>query len=309
MALTYGQLVTQTFEMHLKTMRDNYHTQNRVLERVMGKKQILAGGTSVQQPIRYAATTNAGAINPYANLNITANEKVTKAQFEWATYAATVNLYGYDLAVNQSGPQRVLDMISNEFESASMSLADAVAVDLFTGTGEVAGVKHLVGLQTAVDSAATYGDIAVADCSVWAAGESASMTALDLQTMSTAMRTASDGKDEPNIIITTKTIDGIFESKLTPIQVIQQAQRGEAGFRSCALRGADLYYDNNCPSGEMYLLNEKYIHFGVLKGVDMMQKEKGVPIDLWSQVQTILYAPVFWLSERRRHYKFTAIAS
>jgi hypothetical protein len=303
-ALTYSQLVTQTIQIHLKTLRDNFHTHNRVLERIMKKKEVQAGGRSILQPIKYAALTNAGSFDPYATYPITNNEKVTNAEFEWASYQASIQLFGYDIAVNQAGPQQILNMIKEEFMSAEESLADAVATDLFTGTA----APTLVGLQTAIDSTSTYGGVAVADAAVWAAQESA-MATLDLTTMGTYMRLASDNKDEPNLIITTKTVVGLYEKQLTPIQIIANSVTGDSGFQMLKFHGADIYYDNNCPAGEMYMLNENYIRYKVMKGVDMTLREKVIPDNQWSQVQTILYMPVFWIDQRRRHAKLTGITA
>jgi hypothetical protein len=304
------QLLTDTIAVHMKILRDQFHVNNRFLERVMTKKKIRPGGLAIKQPIGYDKLDNAGAINPYSPHSITNNEKRRESEFDWATYQASIELFKFDILINQGGPTRILDMIADEFKSASLSLNDAVSANIFSGTGiqTGTGVRQLVGLATAIDATAAYGGVDPATITQWASTETAATT-LTLGAMSTMLRTITIGNRKPTVIMTTDDASVIYENLLLPIQTISDANRGNSGFADLAYHGIPVLEDKGCTSGVMYFINEDTIHYEVLKGADMFMKAKQEPDNQFSEVQSILYAPCFWIDERRLNGKLTGIAA
>lgn len=306
MAFTYSQVVTDTIQHHLTVLKDQYHLGNRLLETVMAKKKTFSGGRSILVPVNYDGLDNAGSANPYADQNTDNNEKRTNGEFFWGFYTAAIKLFDYDILVNQAGVTRVLNMIAEEFKSAGMSLRDAIGVDLFSGTG--IGTTHkIVGLETAIDSTDTYGGISVSDAATWKSTEESTATTLTLDKMSEIMREAGVDNKEPDLIITTKDIQGYYEATLTPIQTIAQSTKGDSGFPAVSFHGSPVHYDHNCSTQTMYFLRTDTMNWAVMKGADFSQPPQARPEKQWAQLDKMLYMPTFWIDERRKNAKWTGI--
>jgi hypothetical protein len=89
-----------------------------------------------------------------------------------------------------------------------------------------------VPLAVIVDSADTYGGVAVADAAEWAAVEDSSSTTLTLALLRSLRNDATFGKNMPTMHLTTRDLLSKYESLLDPHMVYEDKNMANLGFDS-----------------------------------------------------------------------------
>lgn len=310
MAVPYSQIVTDTLQTHHKVLTDQIFTQNYLLDRWAKKGAKAAAGRSILEPVTYAKNPTAGAIDPYGPFPTTNNQKRTKYEFEWKVYTASIELFDFDEAINQGDPVwQINNMVKAEMENAQSSLEDDIAVDIWQAAST--DPYGLVGIQSMIadtPTTGTYGGISRVT-NTWWQNKTQSMTVLDLDTMYKGYLTCSDGNDSPSLCVTTKTIMPFYNAQLTPIQRISDATSGKAGFQKLYFLDLPIVFDNNCPSLHMYMINEKYIKWYYVKGLNFKMRDAVIPVNVLSSVKTIVYACMFFNSKPQRSIVFPDVAA
>lgn len=103
------------------------------------------------------------------------------------------------------------------------------------------------------------------------------------------------GRQTPDCILTTQAIYEQYEQEALDIGQIQMANNGgtaraDLGFGGLSFKGAELYWDPNCPDGEMYFLNTDTLEFAYDPDAYMEMtpwKHKHNSLDKYAQVVTV----------------------
>lgn len=103
------------------------------------------------------------------------------------------------------------------------------------------------------------------------------------------------GRQSPDIILTTQAIYEEYEDQALALGQIQMAsnkgsQRADLGFGGLGFKGAEMYWDPNCPDGDIYFLNSDTIEFAYDPDayMDMTPwKYKHNALDRYAQVVTV----------------------
>lgn len=219
--------------------------------------------------------TGAGAINNVAQ------EEVTSAIYDWKQLASTVSITGLEEAQN-SGEAAFLDLLNTKIEIARESVVQKMN-SMFWGASPAGTDFH--GLTLLVkDVASTVGGITPGDSpdDYWwrsqvhnaaqaATGPTAGIsgfshtdaTELDREMMTNVFNDASVGGDTPQFIITTQELHEHYESLLQANMRHTDAKLADAGFQALEFKGRPVVFDDDCPAGEMYFINPKYLRLKV----------------------------------------------
>lgn len=310
MSIDYTELVTDSLPVFLKTLQDNIFTDNYFLNRIKPKIKEQVGGSQIEHPVQYAMLTNAGTFSKYGDFNTDNNQKRTKAVFQWATYQASINLFDYDVLVNQGGgATQIINLIAEEFKTAKMSLEDAVASDVLINTASL-DANGVLGLIEAVnDTSTTYGGFSRSTETWWKAYQETTATTLNLDTLGTVFAGYHVDSRRPTIAITTNAIQQYYRALLLPIQMISDAMKGNTGFKYLQYQGVDIVDDNNCSTGYLYFLDESTFHWKVMKGANMEFRDPVIPEKNWSSVRSVMYMPCFYCAEPRRNSVWDGITA
>jgi hypothetical protein len=144
-----------------------------------------------------------------------------------------------------------------------------LADDLYASTGYGTSGKKLVGLLGMISASATYGGIAVADLTEWVAGavtataEPITFTVID--TLLTSCLVGDDAGDEPNLLVTTRTLFSAIRSLTMPHLRLEHGDLADMGFKNIDYLGSPIVRDYKCPSGYLFALNKNYMGFRVHK--------------------------------------------
>ena len=260
--VNFDRLVSATMEKYIPTLEDNVFTSKPFLFAInaFGNVVTLDGGTQIDVRLMYAATGNQGSYSGGDTFLTDEDEGTTVAQYGWKQYYATVRLSEIDLAKNQ-GSSAVGRIVEEELERAEMSISESFD-NMFFGDGTGNGSKDFLGLAHLVgqNSAAVGGiDPSVAGNDWWNSTITAQGGGLAFSDIRTLYITLSEGNDFPTNIFTTATVyavvDGLFQSAQRFVDPLMANQ----GFETIMFHSAPISFDTNVTSGEMFLLNMKYI--------------------------------------------------
>jgi hypothetical protein len=204
-----------------------------------------------------------------------------------------VSVAGGEASLNKTDGE-VLDLIKITLEEASNAAMDSIGTQLYgTGTGD-----DFLGLGAIIDDGTATSTYAGLTRTTYTQLNStlvaASAGALTFANMASVMRgasAASSKRSRPSIIVTTETVWDLLESLYTPtiqsnydslsrVQIStyskpgvaykdQDSLKGQYGFEALYWRGIPIVADEKADSGVMFFVNEEYLHWYSLEGVDL----------------------------------------
>lgn len=318
--IQYSARVDTTTERKLAAkVVDNILNSRTYFARVMGMGKPMAGKTydySVKiarggqgQWITGLETLNSSAVNTYISLSY--------AQAAFEIPAVSIMLESFA----NTGPEATIDLDLSKLEEAKAEAVESVGGSFF-GTGSA---NQCLGLEAIVDDGTNATTIGGQSRSTYSALNSyllASSGTLTLAKMATVFDGASQPgmeSEEPNIIVTTKSIWSLYEELLTPAlrnNYDSLSVRGDsvngiskradlkatAGFSALTYRGIPMIKDAACTTGVMYFLNERYLEWrgrtmvpdkykGMIEKVDLGTAKtfEGVASDMPSNANGFFY--------------------
>lgn len=223
------------------------------------------GGASILIPLLYAKNTTFAAYSGLDLFDTGVQEGLTLAQAHWRNYGGTIALVGDELRQN-AGQGKIFDYVKAKTMQATMSGADALAVDLLATTQ---GTKKVQALPILVDTTSSVFDIARSTNSWWqsqvtASGSFAGQGLADMRTLrDNIMIRKQAGGVTPDFGLTTATVKQLYEAALVPSIRYESRQAADASFESLKFSSMVVELDNNCPSGNFFMLSSKVLQFVV----------------------------------------------
>lgn len=288
-----GLLLSTTLKKHRKSLVDNIHKSNAVFFALKSNGAIKEedGGERIVQPLMYGKNDTARSYSGYETLDVTPQEGIDSAEYNWKQYSASIAISGEEERKN-GGSSKIIDILDARVKQARMSLTEELSTGLFSdGTGN--GSKDLTGLDAMVSASGTYGGINSATYTWWQAYVDSTSEALSLADMRTAFNSASlGGKDTPDLIVTTQTLFEKYESLLTTNYQTMSAgtkKLGDAGFQALEFKGQPLVWDELCTSTNMYFLNTNHMKLVVHKDANFETTDFVKPENQDARVAQILF--------------------
>ncbi|MEL0288765.1 MAG: phage major capsid protein [Gammaproteobacteria bacterium] len=233
------------------------------------------GGARIQEAL--IAQDNSANTITYSGVGAidnTPQEEVTSAIYDWKQLASTVSISGIEEAQN-SGEAAFLDLLNTKIEVARESVVQKMN-EMFYAAGGVSGTDpndfHGIGLLVK-DTTSVVGGINPANNTWWKsqvhdatdanAFDHTIETELDRTMMTNVFNDASVGGDTPQFIITTQALHEKYEGLLQGNVRYMDTALADAGFQSLEFKGRPVLFDDDCPTGEMYFINPKYLRLKV----------------------------------------------
>jgi hypothetical protein len=301
MALTYAQLSAIAVNTIDKTLTNNVYLATPILKRFSDKAKKVSGGLQIQVPVVSSAPSGGGSYSDLDTLTISRTDNISAAVYDWKQYYEPVRVSRLDLA-KTSGDAGKLDLIASKIKIAEMNLAENLSDGIFSdGTGNSG--KDITGFAAMISTSSTYGGIAVADMSTWAAqvllngGTDRALTLALIQSLDGA---CTDGKEAPTLFVARQNVYDEAYNLFTAFQRIESEEMGKLGFKSLMINGKPLVVDSHAPAKSILALNEEYVHMFIHKD-NNMRKEHHASLETTDSMLT----KVFWMgnigcSQRRR---------
>jgi hypothetical protein len=236
----------------------------------------VAGGDIITGSIEYAMN---GTVGFYSDTEVIATNRsdvFDRFEFSWKEIAGTILQSELEDAINQ-GSAKKFDLLDAKLRNLRSTLDDTLNASLYSdGTGTSG--KELGGLQLLIatsPSTGTVGAINAATFSFWRNQQtSGAQSASAFDNLRAAMRTiynlSSNGYagKHPRYITTTRTVFQGYEGLLTVNERFTDKSVGEGGFKNESLKfkGTMMSYDEDCPSGVLYMYHPQFLKLAYLKG-------------------------------------------
>jgi len=274
----------------------------------VGRKELKDGGYTIVQPLMYGKNTTAKAYNGYDLLDVTPQEGITAAQFNWKQNSASVSISGKEERQN-AGEKQIVSLLKSKITQAEMSLIDEMARQL-AGVG-TDSTLDMLGLQTMISTTGTVGGIARAANIWWRANVTAggSFATTGIDNMRDKYNSISKGNEHPDLVISNQVVFQYYEKLLQSQERFTDSKTADAGFENLKFKGAVYMFDNNTyfPAGTQYFLNSKYLHLTVHKDADFATTDFIRPQNQDARVAQILWMGEFNISNCARQGAVTTI--
>ncbi len=305
-----GQMLSTTLKKYRPTLTDNIHNSNALFYLLKEKKAIREedGGERIVEPLMYATNNTAGWYDGYDQLDVTPQEGIDAAEFNWKQASASITISGKQIRQNAGRKEKIIDLLEAKTKQAELSLRQQLTQGLFSdGTGS--NNKQLTGLEAMVLDSGTYGGVNSGTYTWWRSYVDNTSEALSVADMRTAFNTGSlGGTDNPDIIVTTQSLFETYEGLLTTdIDMLAPGVKkmGDAGFQTLGFKGVPLVWDEDCPSGTMYFLNTRHMSLVVHKDANFETTDFEKPEDQDALVAQILFMGNLTCNRRKSHNKLT----
>lgn len=271
-----SEIITTSIQWRSGKLADGVTKNNALLKRLSEKGNVksASGGNVILQELEYQENSSFMYYSGSETLNVQASDVLTSAQFNWKQAAVAVIVSGLEELQN-SGKQRIIDLVSSRIKNAEKTLQNNIAIGIYSdGTGS--GGKQIEGLQLAVPdapSSGTYGGINRGTYTWWrsvkygaVADGGGALTATNIQGYMNALYVQIvRGTDVPDLIVADSAYWKFYLNSLQAIQRITSDKMAQAGFQSLKYMGSDVVldggYGGGCPANHMYFLNTDYLYF------------------------------------------------
>ena len=264
----YDAIFSTTLKNYRPKLVDNVFGDRPLVSFLKRKDKIRLedGGAKIVVPLLYAQNSTAKSYSGYDTLDITPQEGISAAEYEWKQFAASIAISGIEEAKNR-GKHAVVNLLKAKIMQAEMTIVD-VMDEMFFGDGTTSG-RDWNGLDLLVNdenaTVTTVGGIDASDPdnawwrSVVVDAADLGSTERDDAVWTNAYNTASSGNDKPDFAITTQELFEHYEDSLAPQLRFTSNNEADGRFQNLAFKGLTLYYDDYTPAGNTFFLNSKYI--------------------------------------------------
>ena len=261
--VNYDTILSTTLANHMPKLVDNVFSARPFVYflKQAGQVRTISGGAKIVLPLLYGQNGTAASYSAYDTITTTPQTGITAAEYNWKQYAASITISGIEEAQNNSEEQ-IIDLLEAKTFQAEETITEKFDEMFITGDGTGNSGRDWLGLAKLVkDSSSTnIGGINQATDTWWAPGhKNTTAGALTLAQMRTAYNTVSVGNDQPNVILTTRTLFEKYEDLLQPQERFMDSKTADGGFQNLLFKGAPIVYDNYVTAGDMFFLNTKYI--------------------------------------------------
>jgi hypothetical protein len=263
----FDAILSTTLANYRDQLTDNVFTARPLTYHLMDKGRIrmVNGGTKIVEPLIYGQNSTVKPYSGYDSIDLTPQEGISAAEFEWKQYAASIAISGIEEAKN-NGEQEVINLLEAKIMQAEESMREGFNQMFFAdgtdtlGTAGANSGKSWNGLGNLVSDVAVGGiDPDVSGNEFWSSYDEDTAGVLTLGQMATAYNTVSVGNDHPDMVLTTQTLFEKYESLLQPQLRYTDTKTADAGFQNLLFKSSPVVYDVHAPAGTMFFINSKYI--------------------------------------------------
>ena len=298
MALS-NRVISITNEAYVPVSIDAILNSNVFTSRLFMREKKTWSGRQMMIPLQFAKPTSGGSFSGVGDFDTALQDTRTRQTFSHAQFYQNVSVAGGEASLNKTDGE-VLDLIKITLEEASNAAIDSIGTQLYgSGSGD-----DFLGLGAIVDDGTNTSTYAGLSRTTYPQLNStlvaASAGALTFTNMASVMRgaaAASSKRQRPSIVVMTETVWDLLESLYTPttqavydslsrVQIStyskpgvvykdQDSLKGQYGFEALYWRGIPIVADEKADSGSMFFLNEEYLHWYSLEGVDLTSYKVG----------------------------------
>ena len=266
----FNAILSTTLQNYQPTLVDNIFKDLVLLNHLneKGRVRVEEGGTQIIEPLMYAVNDTVATYSGYDTIDLTPQDGISAAEYDWKQMAASIAISGREEAKNR-GTEAIIKLLNAKIMQAEMSLKSTLNAQLFgsaAGGNDFNGLGNIVGTQNN-----TVGGINSTTNTWWNPTQATNMAAtLSLANMADVYNRASKGSDVPDLIVTNTSLFEKYESLLTNNVRYQDVSKANAGFQNLMFKQTPIVFDLelavDTSDAPMYFLNTKYLKLTGLNG-------------------------------------------
>lgn len=268
MAINIGELVATTLRNRQGELADNVTNHNALFRRMneRGNVRTADGGRTILEELMYAENGTVQWYSGYEVLSTAVSEVMDAAEFNWKQLAGNVVISGLEGEVQNSGRERVINLLEGRIRNLEISLRNTAATAVYAdGTGNSG--KEFGGLQLLIaddpTASSSIGGINQSTYTFWrnqTTGDISSLSSSNIQTnMNSLWLNCVRGTDKPDLIPSDANTYTFYEESLQSLQRFSSPDMADAGFTNLKYKTADVVYDDQAPANHMYFVNTDYL--------------------------------------------------
>lgn len=228
-----------------------------------------SGGDFIAVPFEYNFNGTVASYSDDDPISTIRYDVFDRYEIQWKEYAGTYVISDLE-ADRNAGEGMVFNLAPAKLENLRNSIRNTFNQDLYLA-GTVNSSKTFTGLLTLVSATPTSGVVQGVDRASFTFARNqqttGTQTASAFDNLRAAMRSnynlCSNGisGDHPTFGVTTRTVFEGYEGLLLANERFTSKDEADGGFKNeiVKFKGALLSYDNDCTSGTLYWLHEKYL--------------------------------------------------
>lgn len=322
-AAQLDELIATTFDKVRPVLADQITVELPLLAFLNSKGRVTEdGGLTLRKPLLFAFNDTVGSYSGYDLIDTTPQDGFGYAEYDWKQYAGSVTISGRDKLLN-AGTSRIIDLLQAKIEQLRISVEDDMNALFWSDvTTEGNSGKDFLSVPMIVGDGTTSGATGKttlggidndSDGQSWwrsKVTDGLDLTTLDgVRTMSNLRNTLQIAKSRPDGLFTTQSIYEAYEALATPNIRFESTPMAELGFDAISFRGAEVIFDNDCPSAEFYFLNSQYLEFvrHAQRWAEMGEFKS--PVNQDAQTALVLFMGELLTDVRRAHGRFINVVS
>ena len=315
MALNYDALTALTEKKYVPKLVDNFYKSNPFLVYLKEREKTFPGGHKIVEPLIYGNVQGVTSYSLYDTVTYDTDIPISAAEFKPKNVVAPI-IISKDEELQNAGETQVLSMLKSKIQIVEKTFKDSVTSMLY-GDGTGNGGKDIDGLEAAIAETGVYGGIDRSTYDWWKANVITNNTnspgtplALDLNNMMRVFLKISDGNDQPDLLLCGIATWHEYYKKVeakVQINTTMGKKMADYGFQTLEFMGKPIIADPNCPEGEIYFLNSKYMNWRVHKDANFKTTKFHVDDTRLAKKQEILLTANLTINNCRRFAKLTDI--
>lgn len=276
------------------------------------------GGTSIVEPLLVGRNTTVKSYRGYDLIDLTPQEGITAAEYDWKQIAGSVTISGLEQFQNSGSRTKIISLLQSKITQLELSMMMEINRQLQAdGTGNAG--KDLTGLGIAVEDGtawSTYGGI---DSNVntywrnqWIDNVSIAATppfSAFLDGMRRLYNSCSRGKVKPTLILTDQFVYEAYEGTLTVNERFLDMKMGDAGFENLMYKQTPIVFDEDMPGAslvagsdnhEMLMINADFMNFVIGRGKNFSVTDMIMPDNQDAQSSKVIMYGNLTVSNRAR---------
>lgn len=270
--INIGQTLATTLRNRRPELRDNMSDNVALYNRLRKKsRMMLDGGRDIVFPLEYAENGSFQFYSGYETLDISVNDIIDAAVYDWKQASCAVSISGLE-QIRNSGRHAVIKLLSSKIKNAQRTFVNQMGAQVYAdGTGSGGKEMGGLGLLVPTTNTNTAGGIDANTYTFWRNQVLDFSTALSTATTSALIQSAmralwidcTRNNDRPDLIPMDDLYYEMFWGSLVSIQRITSDEDAKAGFAGLKFVTADVVLDGgqggSMAASTMFMLNTDYL--------------------------------------------------
>ncbi len=270
----FTKLVTTTLQNLPSKVLDSLSTNNALLYMLQkrGNLKVVTGGRSFTHPIYYKQNSSYNSYGKLDTISTPLMDDITRAEYPIKIIAGSIVISILEEAMNSGNREKLINLVDETVTRAKISMSEVLGDQMFkdgTAANDFDGIPYLIngapsgqtdvgGINPSTTGNTYWRNIVGSAVSAFNTGSEGTTA------MNALLNNCTFGRQGPRLIVTTKTIYGLYEVGLTGNIRYVTTELADSGFRHLAYATMPIVFDDNCTASRLFMIDTDSLWLQVL---------------------------------------------